>query len=593
MSNYVVTGNEYVSLPTINRADGSVEGVAFLHMAAKGLIHLTGTSSAPLIRPVVFVDGQKVTVTNFEWKRDHYWIPQFTARAGEVQVHGVLLTPVGERGFVYRMTVEAPKATTVTWGLKGCYGEVLLEINESKKIQGKKFVYPSNWNHSFVMDMRVGLPLFAFAPIFDSQVDWQYCLDEDGNVNFSLLRTAELSPGEQGSCEIVWGFGYEEVAAATSAKEIFRQGYLAEYDKTISWLQARIQPAPDESLRELLNLNMFFNFFYASGITLDTEELCLVTSRSPRYYVSAAYWDRDSLLWSFPAITMVDMEFAREILIYVFTRQIRNVGIHSRFIDGTVLEPGFELDELCAPVLALRRYIDVSGDRSILDEGCVRKGIQRILRILETKKHPEIDLYETFLQPTDDMHIHKYLTYNNMLVWRMLLDLTHLCGFALSEQAERVKEAIYTHCVKEQDGKSIFAWAVDLQGNWYIYDEPPGSLMLMAWYGFCDSNDEVYRDTVSTIRDPGYKYSFSGMPIAEIGCEHAPHPWVLSICNSLLSGYRESALLHLSRTELDNGVACESVHEVTGECMTGEAFATCAGFLAFALREALREVSQD
>ena len=26
----------------------------------------------------------------------------------------------------------------------------------------------------------------------------------------------------------------------------------------------------------------------------------------------------------------------------------RNIGVHSRFIDGTVLEPGFELDELMA-----------------------------------------------------------------------------------------------------------------------------------------------------------------------------------------------------------------------------------------------------
>ena len=43
---------------------------------------------------------------------------------------------------------------------------------------------------------------------------------------------------------------------------------------------------------------------------------------------------------------------------YVFGRQRRNIGVHSRFIDGAVLEPGFELDELVAPVLALERYAD-------------------------------------------------------------------------------------------------------------------------------------------------------------------------------------------------------------------------------------------
>ena len=41
---------------------------------------------------------------------------------------------------------------------------------------------------------------------------------------------------------------------------------------------------------------------------------------------------------------------------------------------------------------------------------------------------------------------------------------------------------------------------------------------------------------------------------------------------------------------MDNGMACESVNEDTGECETGEAFATCAGFLSYALYCACKEV---
>ena len=37
---------------------------------------------------------------------------------------------------------------------------------------------------------------------------------------------------------------------------------------------------------------------------------------------------------------------------------------------------------------------------------------------------------------------------------------------------------------------------------------------------------------------------------------------------------------------MDNGIACESVYPDTGECATGAAFATCAGFLCHALKEA-------
>ena len=589
MSGYFVTGNEYVSLPTINTKNGGVEGITFLHMGAKGLIHIAGNATTPLLRPKLAVDGQEVPLTNFQWSRADYWIPHFTAQAGPVEISGCLLTPIGERGFVYQLTVRSPQATTVTYGLEGCFGETLVEINEAKPIRGEKFAYASGWNHAFVMDLRVGLPFLALAPLCDPQVEWSFATDEQNDISFVLYKTINLEKNGADTTHFFWGLGYEEVAAATSAKEMSRQGFASEFEKTRQWLSARIIQEGEEHLRELLNLNLFFNFFFATGITLDTEEFCCVTSRSPRYYVSAAYWDRDSLLWSFPSILMVDQAYAREILTYVFTRQIKNVGIHSRYIDGTVLEPGFELDELCAPIIALKRYVDISGDRTILNEQYVCNGVDRILTMLRSKKHPSIHLYETFLQPTDDMHVYKYLTYDNVLVWRMLTDLCELFGLDLAEEAEAVKEAIAIHCVKEHGGKPVFAWSVDLMGNWDIYDEPPGSLMLLPWYGFCTYENEVYRNTVKMIRDPAYSYSFSGKPIAEIGCEHAPHPWVLSICNSLLSSNGETALLHLSRTNLDNGIACESVHEETGECMTGAAFATCAGFLAFALAETLRK----
>ena len=137
----------------------------------------------------------------------------------------------------------------------------------------------------------------------------------------------------------------------------------------------------------------------------------------------------------------------------------------------------------------------------------------------------------------------------------------------------------------------FFAWSVDLNGHYDIYDEPPGSLQLLPFYGFCGEDDPIWKNTVAMIRDKSYPLSFAGHAIAEIGCKHAPHPWILSICNSLLSGHRESALRHLQRTDMDHGVACESVNEDTGECETGEAFATCAGFLSYALYRACKNTA--
>lgn len=145
------------------------------------------------------------------------------------------------------------------------------------------------------------------------------------------------------------------------------------------------------------------------------------------------------------------------------------------------------------------------------------------------------------------------------------------------------------HHVVSYQGNNVLAWSIDLQGHWDIYDEPPGSLQLLPFYGFCDFSDPVWAETSSLIRDRSYALSFVDHKIAEIGCKHAAHPWILSICNSLLSGHALSALDHLKDTSMDNGVACESVNEDTGECSTGAAFATCAGFLSFSLLKSMSD----
>ena len=430
------------------------------------------------------------------------------------------------------------------------------------------------------MQEVAGLPLCAFAPIAEAGVKWTW-----GDMAFEGGDGVSLAPGGHACVELIFGVGVETVAAATSAKHLLRLGYERCLRQTLGWLKKRMLPAQDATVARMMNENLFFSFFFASGRTLDTEELCLMTSRSPRYYVSAAYWDRDSLLWSFPAIVLTDADYAREILMHVFTRQIRNVGQHSRYIDGTLLEPGFELDELCAPVIALEGYLARTGERALLQEPCVKSGLLRILSVLETKRHPEIELYETFLQPTDDEIVYPYLTYDNALVWRVLLLLSEwLERPDLARRAGGVKAAVYRYCVREGQ----FVWSTDLEGHYDIYDEPPGSLQLLPHYGFCAMDDPVWQSTVRAIRSEAYPLSFAHRPIAEIGCRHAPHPWVLSICNSLLCGHADTALAHLARTRMDNGLACESVNEDTGECETGAAFATCAGFLAYALWSAAR-----
>lgn len=588
---YIPTGNEMISIPTINEKNASIQSVNFLHMGFKGLIEISGSNDSEdsFMRPEILVNGHERKIDSLKWDRIKYWIPSFKTIYDDMEVTGVILAPVKERGFIYQLKVTNTGTgnLNISLGLKGCWKDSIHTINESKVINGIKDVYKSGWNNSFVCDMRSIITVFSFAPIFEENMDAEYFENKNDEVRYEVLKEIQLEPGKSRAVVFYWGFGMDEVSSATSAKEMMRKGYERELEETTKWLTERCRTSKNKNLDKIFNLNLFFNFFYASGITMDTEEFVLVTSRSPRYYVSAAYWDRDSLLWSFPSILIADPKYAKEMLEYVFTKQIKNVGNHSRYIDGTLLEPGFELDELCAPVIALYNYVNYTKDMDILSEKYITKGIKRIIDILKSKKNEQFDLYETFLQPTDDMAVYPYLTYDNVLVWKLFTCLSEmykdLYGDGFQKLAYGVEKAIWENCVFEHEGEKIFSWSVDLKGHHNIYDEPPGSLQLLPFYGFCSKENEVYKNTIVYIRRPEYEYSFSNSKISAIGCAHAPHPWILSIANSLVSGEKQEFLSMLPLIKMDNGIACESVDENTGECATGEAFATCAGFLSYSI----------
>jgi len=595
----IVTGNEYISLPEIRGKDGALESFSLLHMGLKGMILVRGTEEKPLVMPVVLdSEGKKIPSVSLTWERDLYWIPEFTMELeGDTGIlRGTILTPPGERGFgirlVYEPAVGGSKA--FSFGLQGASSGAFHRVNETRPL-GRGFTCrPSSWNNAFSIDLVADLPVFSFAPVIEPGMITKYNNEDTGTVEFSVVKI--LPEDAKGCTEAVfwWGAGYEEVGAVTAAKELSRKGWARVLKESRDWLASRIRHICDPALGGILNQNLLFNYFFATGLTLDSEEFVMVTSRSPRYYVSASYWDRDSLLWSFPAILAVDRPRALEMLYYAFGRQIKNAGIHSRYIDGTVLEPGFELDELAAPLLALTSYAGAVDDPALVLRQPFARGIDMILQKAEAKRDPDTGLYETFLQPTDDPAGMPFLTYDNVLLWKALKALA-LCyanaaegkeAAALNERAENLKQAVMSQCIHEVDGKRRFVWAVDGAGSFEMYDEPPGSLELLSWHGFVPADDPVYLATVDYIRNPDYRFSFSDRRVDEIGCEHAPYPWILSLANSLLCGRLEKGRRILSFINMDDGLACESVDPDSGEVVTGAAFATCAGFLSFAMLEA-------
>lgn len=630
---YFPTGNDYVALPLINEG-GVVESFNVLHMGCKGMVEFYGTPPAPLLAPVVRVDGLEIEGTHVHWERLEQWLPRMTAEALGVRVTGTICAPIGHRGFVYSLHVEnvIDRMLTVQFGWRGAWAQTRQAIYRSRPMFGQRAAWYDRWTDTLAFEFGAGPAVAGFAvgasrPF--GTVGWSLTAEasdddvfqqalarrggpgaenrlrennEDGRpLCFAVATDEVVHPGRSVELHLYVAVNAESDGAATTVVDLQRRGAAVLLQQTRAWLAARMQPLADEVLGARAYLNLWFNYFFASGRTIDTDDLVLVTSRSPRYYVSAAFWSRDAFLWSFPGVLLLDAERAREMVLAGFGRYLRNAAEHSLYIDGTMLYPGFELDELCAPLLALEQYVLATDDYTVLEEvgpgggGRVIDGVAYLERRLEEQKHPERQLYATFLSPTDDPATHPFLTYNNVIAWRALRALALLKrrrGDSLGEwranqQAVQLRDTIRRHTVVEGAAGPMFAWALDEGRRAQVLDQPPGSLQLLAYYGFCDLDDPVYVNTVNWIHS-SHNPDYCAGRFAAPGCEHAPHPWPLMVAYDLLLGRDAAAGLQFFRqAPLDNGIACETVDRETGVVKTGAAFASAAGFIGLALYRAL------
>jgi hypothetical protein len=335
----------------------------------------------------------------------------------------------------------------------------------------------------------------------------------------NAAHAAVLQPGESTEALFVLAPGIEEFSAAHNARALRemldRTGADAVIAEAAAWCRARTRSTGRADLDLLMNRNFLFTALYAWGRTIDTEQLVGVTSRSPRYYVSAAYWDRDAMLWSFPGLLDIDPQLAHDALDYALTVQLRNAGTHSRFIDGVVLEDGFQLDEAVAPLLALAAYVRATGDVGFL--AAHRDALVLLRERLQGRYDARIGLYSSLQDSQDEYQKLPFLTYDNVLSWRALTDMAMLFGRLhdraaesdLNRRARELHAAILAHMVTGTAAGAvgpIFASATD--GTGFATTEiPPGSLMKLPALGFIAEDDPLFRATYDWLHSPNYRYS--------------------------------------------------------------------------------------
>lgn len=593
-----ITGNEYLSLPEIGRA-GEIRSINVLHMDARGLLEFRGTEESPLLAPFVTVDGKEALLPeSLAWYYRYDWIPHFEMlAAGRYAIEGDLFAPPGRRGCCCRLRLTNLSAArlTVEIGWRGCWSEFNHLIFNRRPVRGERVVEYDSWTKSLVLEARSGLPLAALALAFtvEQKEDDHSCWDfHDFSGEPASYRGAvrlETAPGSSTAVTLYIAVNLEADGAGTTAVDLKRHGGAALASETERQLAERRIDLPDAAAAAVLNRNLFFNYFYALGRALDDDSLVPVTSRSPRYYVSAAYWSRDTLLWSFPGLLLADRAASRELLLTIFRRHLARAGEHAHYINGALLYPGFELDQLAAHFLALERYESVTGDLSLLDEKTICRGLKLLAEKALEQFDPESGLYRTFLDPSDDPVLYPFLIYDNAL---LQCAFTYLSGLQAAGRWEHpadfagltgaLQKEIYRHGTVKGPRGIMFAWAVDGKGRFQLYDNPPGSLQLLAFYGFCSPEDRVFRNTVAWIRSPNNPHFHWDCPFAEAGSLHALKPWPMAACNDILA-LNEGGGDFLLRAPMDNGFCCETVDPQTGRAATGAAFASAAGFLAHAL----------
>ena len=598
---YFLSGNEYLSLPAIDPFTGGIESLNVIHMGSCGLLEFCGSEDKSLIQPSLKIDGEEQKLHGkMNWFYRHYWQPSFYSRGNGWKLSGKIIAPPGYRGGIYLLNLKNNSSAelNVQLGFNGTWKGMYRTVFKRNELNGKKFIYWEKWTASLVMGLSSPLPLTALA-VSAPGSKWTYSLGkEESKVFYSSNSSFTLPPGGTRHFALYFGLNIDSDGASTTVVDLKRRGWENLEKEQVSWLKERCYRIDIPLLNSILNRNLFFNYFFALGTSLDTEELVPLTSRSPRYYVSAAFWSRDALLWSFPAVLLADQERGREMLLAVFQRHLKRAGEHAHYINGSLLYPGMELDQLCAYVWAVKQYVDFTGDLGIFKHEEICRGLGLLLKKLMSQKDPVSGLYFTFLDPCDDPPRYPFLIYNNALVWCVLQFFSRLSSWGVWEEtftynetgenidfesaARELREAIYKHGVVEGPFGPMFSWSVDGEGGYELYDTPPGSLQLLAYYGFCSRSDEMYRNTVGWIRSSYNPYNHHRATFKEVGCRHASNPWPMAAANDLL-GENQGRINFLLRAGMDSGFACETIHPNEGTASTGLAFASAAGFIAYAL----------
>ena len=308
----LATGNEWLALPDIRTADGTLGTFNVLSWRDRGLLQVAGEAARPVLEPYFSADGRKLSLHDPAWELLEYWIPQAHQSVDDIELTLTYCAPQGYRAAFIRLTATNHRAVpaTVALGLKSSFGSLSRVTYLPVTLRGERTVGPSPWvDPGEVYSYLTNDTKFSWAIVHPESKATVTVPPQSVSPEVDAARTVVLQPGASTEALFVLAAGVEEFSAAHNARSLRemldRYGTEAVLAQAAAWCRARTRTTGHADLDLLMNRNFLFTALYAWGRTIDTEQLVGVTSRSPRYYVSAAYWDRDAMIWSFPGLREV------------------------------------------------------------------------------------------------------------------------------------------------------------------------------------------------------------------------------------------------------------------------------------------------
>ncbi len=568
-----ITGNHWIALPCIHPLDGSIHAVGVVHRAARAAVEFAGGpdfaqgKEAPLARPLLAIDGVVIdwSDTVLAWERAFGWLPTFTVTVGPVVIRATIFAPYGRdadtAGAVYAFAFEnrGSQAAHVTVTLEGSLGWRQLRVRTPRPFVDSHLVRRGTGD-AVVLSGEAVPGLVALAVGADGPA-----LVETEGQSYSIKREVRVPPNGVAEAGFFMAVGPEGDGAEATVAVMRRRGWKLLLSSTRHALRTMEQSTGQPALDAVINRNLLFAYFFGVGRALDDAHFYMMRSRVPWHSrgVTAREWE--VLMWTLPAVQLMDGPLARELLLRSCELLGYSPGMGVRYLDGTLFEPGFSLEGAAAYAIAIDRYIRDTGDEQVVEDPLIADTLYGSNEEVRARRHDEVSLYSTETSPGGFQTPFQYTLHGNAVVAQALDVFKRTLDEETArnvEEPEAVRAALRRHFTRERDGKDILMSAVNLTGEAVADDEPSGSVAWLPLFDASDRNDTAYRRTVRSL-------------------EGEPSMLVQQIARLMGPDAREAAQW-LRRSTLNNGLAAEFV-DSEGRATGNGGDASLSGLLGYTL----------